>query len=328
MSDSSTEQLDDLGMAQAQFRDRLLEAGILLDTGLQGLYGRGAAFEAVIDAIDRAVDAAGDESVAQHKASGKLTDPESFEYTIQRFPPVFPFSDFEKTDYIASFPQLTGAISSFHGGDREHAELLTARAEGHDWHDHLSPSGTMLVSAACHPCYGSLPKELPADGAAIDVRGFCFRHEPAIDPARMQAFRIHEFVRAGTEEQALAHKQEWTQRAPEVLRSLGLEVEPAPANDPFFGRAGRILAVNQRDDDLKTEMVVRIYGDLGEGTAVGSVNYHLEHFGEPFGFHDGQGNIAHTACVGFGLERIALAMFSTHGLDISAWPASIRDQVK
>ena len=31
------------------------------------------------------------------------------------------------------------------------------------------------------------------------------------------------------------------------------------------------------------------------------------------------------ACVGFGLERIALALFKTHGLQIAKWPGEVRD---
>ena len=34
---------------------------------------------------------------------------------------------------------------------------------------------------------------------------------------------------------------------------------------------------------------------------------------------------AHSACVGFGLERVALALFKTHGLKLSAWPREVRD---
>ena len=36
------------------------------------------------------------------------------------------------------------------------------------------------------------------------------------------------------------------------------------------------------------------------------------------------GSVAHTACVGFGLERIALALFAHHGLDVKVWPELVR----
>ena len=33
---------------------------------------------------------------------------------------------------------------------------------------------------------------------------------------------------------------------------------------------------------------------------------------------------AHSACVGFGLERIALALFRKHGFDPDRWPHDVK----
>jgi hypothetical protein len=37
--------------------------------------------------------------------------------------------------------------------------------------------------------------------------------------------------------------------------------------------------------------------------------------------------VAHTACLGFGHERIVLALMNTHGLDVAAWPDEVREQL-
>ena len=37
-----------------------------------------------------------------------------------------------------------------------------------------------------------------------------------------------------------------------------------------------------------------------------------------------QGAVAHSACVGFGMERIALALLKTHGLQTDSWPIAVR----
>jgi hypothetical protein len=34
------------------------------------------------------------------------------------------------------------------------------------------------------------------------------------------------------------------------------------------------------------------------------------------------GEIAHTACVAFGIDRVAVAVFAAHGLKIDDWPRS------
>jgi seryl-tRNA synthetase len=297
-----------LDEARRGFQRDLLNAGLLLQTSVTGLYGRSAVFESIIDGIDAARRRAGPGDAA----------------TRYSFPAIFPRAAFEGTGYIASFPNLTGAISTFTGDNRAHAGLLAARAEGEPWDDFLSPTDTMLVSAACHPAYALLAGTLPPEGVLLEVCGSCFRHEPSVDPARMQAFRMHEFVRVGTPQQASDHREQWIDKALAVLTELGLEATPVIANDPFFGRAGRILANNQRAENLKTELVVRLYGDLDDGTAVVSCNYHEDHFGAAFGITTADGAVAHSACMGFGMERIALALLRTHGLDPKAWPAAVR----
>lgn len=301
----------DLADAQAAFRDDLLNAGLLIATSSIGLYGRSGTFERIVDGIDNMVREAGADQAA----------------TVLRFPPIIPRDVFEGTDYIASFPNLTGAIFTFAGDDQAHAGLLSKRAAGEDWSSALTPSDLMLASAACHPVYPTLHGTLPESGRKIDVLGFCFRREPAIDPARLQAFRMHEYVYIGTPAEARAHRQLWIDRALEVVTDLGLEARAVTANDPFFGRAGRVLAANQREEDLKTEIVVRLYGDGpegGDGTACASANCHVDHFGLSFGIRTADGAVAHSACVGFGLERLALALLRTHGLDVERWPVPVR----
>ncbi|WP_415975847.1 amino acid--[acyl-carrier-protein] ligase [Rhodococcus sp. 077-4] len=307
----TNDRISELDTARSDFRQELVDAGLLIPSSVLGLYGRSGEFEDIIELIDRRVVAA---RTAEHGAGVPRF----------RFPPVFPREAFEKTDYIASFPNLTGAISTFEGDNKAHAALLADRSEGKDWDHHLESAGTMLVSAACHPSYSMLPSVLPSTGALYDIHGYCFRHEPAIDPARMQAFRMHEIVRVGTPDDAVSHRERWVQRGLEVLDDLGLEAEAVIANDPFFGRAGRMLAANQRNENLKTELVVRLYGDLDEGTAVVSCNCHRDHFGHTFGIDTENGEPANSACVGFGMERIALALLRTHGLDRGKWPDSLR----
>ena len=62
-------------------------------------------------------------------------------------------------------------------------------------------------------------------------------------------------------------------------------------------------------------------------TALASTNYHEDHFGHPFSLRTPDGEHAHSACIGFGLERITLALLSTHGLDPAAWPDSVRESL-
>lgn len=292
------------------FRDELLAAGILVATGSDGLYGRSAVYEDVVGAVDGlAVRAAATE--------GSVS---------LRFPPVMPRPVFEQTGYLSSFPDLIGSVSTFTGNDRDHARLLAMAEEGEDWTTLLSPAGVALCPAVCHPLYPTLAGRMPPGGARFDVYGWCFRHEPSVDPARMQAFRQHDLVYVGDADGARAHRDRWLAEGAETLGALGLEVEAVVANDPFFGRAGRILATNQREETLKYEIVTPIHS-ADHPTAIGSANCHMDHFGEPFGIETAEGEVAHSCCFGFGVDRIALALLRTHGFDPKAWPASVRSRL-
>jgi seryl-tRNA synthetase len=56
-----------------------------------------------------------------------------------------------------------------------------------------------------------------------------------------------------------------------------------------------------------------------------SFNCHRAHFGIVWDLRDAEGATAHTACVAFGMDRLALALFATHGLDLAGWPATVRN---
>jgi seryl-tRNA synthetase len=86
-----------------------------------------------------------------------------------------------------------------------------------------------------------------------------------------------------------------------------------------------MLAVNQREQALKLELLAPIAGPAP--TALASFNHHLDHFGATYGIELADGNTAHTACLGFGHERIVLGLLRTHGLDPSRWPDHVRGRL-
>lgn len=289
-----------------EFRVALLDAGLLLPANVEGLYHRSGSFEAVARGVEA------------YAASTRVDDS-----APQRFlPPVFAREDFVRTDYLRSFPDLAGSVEVFRGDDRDHRALLAAIDAGEPWAPHLEPAETVLCSSICHPLYGTFAPEVPPEGLLVEASGLAFRHEPSPDPARMQSFRMYEFVRVGTPAQALAHRDEWRDRGAEALAALGIDVRVEVAHDPFFGRVGALLANSQEQAELKYEIVADLTG--AGGTAIASANLHEDHFGAPFGLRTPDGEVAHSACFGYGLERIALALFATHGLDQTSWPAEVR----
>ena len=293
-----------------ELRDRLLDAELLYPTGVEGLYARSEIYQGILNAVDAMV----------HRWGSGL------EATMVYLPPVLSRTTFDSTNYLQSFPDLMGSVHVFRGNDRDHAELLRRVEADGDWPALLEPGEVVLSSAACHALYPMCSGRLPAGGRRYEVSGFCFRHEPSTDPARMQAFNMHEVVYVGDPDEAQRHRDEGLAHGLDLLRGLGLEVTPIPANDPFFGRLGSALAAGQLEEELKLEGVSPIYSPE-HPTAIMSANCHRDHFGLPFGIETDSGEVAHSACVAFGVDRIAVALLARHGFDPADWPGPVRAQL-
>lgn len=297
---------------EAEFLAELIGRGLLLAGGAPGVYGRGDAFEDVRERVDALV--------------SRAAEPDGAERL--RFPPLLPRRYLESTGYLRSFPHLAGTIFAFEGSERDAAEQEQRAGRHEDWSEFQTMTDLVLVPAACYPVYPAIASRgaLAPGGLTVDAGGsYVFRREPSADPARLQMFHQREIVRIGEPEAVAGWRGAWCERAVDVLRRLGVAAELEVASDPFFGRPGRMLAANQRAQELKFELTIQIASP--EPTAVASFNYHQDHFAQTFGIELHDGAPVHTACLGFGLERIALGLFRAHGLDTALWPAEVKEEL-
>jgi seryl-tRNA synthetase len=232
----------------------------------------------------------------------------------------------ERSEYLHSFPHLVGSVFSFAGGDREHAQLRGAVEAGQPWDSWQKMTDVVLAPAACYPVYPILAGTIPERGHLVDVQSWAFRHEPSPEPTRMVAFRLRELVRVGTPDVVVAWRDMWLKRGLDLMRSLGLQARSDVATDPFFGRVGRMFAANQREDQLKFEVLVPVIS-AERPTAICSFNYHKDHFARIFDIRTRSGDVAQSACLGFGLERCVMALLETHGMDPREWPRAVREHL-
>jgi seryl-tRNA synthetase len=289
--------------------DLLKHTRIMIPSGVPGLYARNGAFEAVTEALQSVI-----------TASGAADEPETL-----RFPPVIDQSVLYRNGYFVGFPHLAGCVHSFSGSVTDHKRLLYKLMSDEPAGDDFVPTGCALTPAACYPVYPLIAARgaLPLGGALIDVESYCFRREPSNDPARMQSFRMREFVRIGAEDEVRRFRDDWLTRAGDVMGQLGLPGQVKPAHDPFFGASGAALAAGQEAAELKFEMLLPV-SSHETLTACMSFNYHETHFTAAWGLRDVDGTLAHSACVGFGIERLVLALFVAHGPDSEDWPMPVR----
>jgi seryl-tRNA synthetase len=285
-----------------------LSAALFKPMGVDGVYARTEKYVTVVDRLEAYI-------------SG-LRDPRA---EIMRFPPLMSRTQLEKSGYLKSFPNLLGCVCALHGSE---ASIRTAveRTEGEGgWTSALSASDLVLSPAACYPVYpiAAARGVLPANGLQFDIEADVFRHEPSRSLDRLQSFRMREFVRIGSPDAIVEFREGWLSRAPTIAADLALPFTIDVANDPFFGRVGQMMAVSQRQQALKFEMLIPFYPGAAP-TACMSFNYHREHFGNVWGIRDERGDLAHTSCVAFGIDRLTVALFAVHGLELAEWPAVTR----
>jgi seryl-tRNA synthetase len=277
-------------------------------TGVNGVHGRTALFEQVIDGLSALI--------SRHRVA---------EVEVLRFPPVISRAHIEKSGYLHSFPHLLGAVCCLHGREAEVRAAVDRPAAEGGWTASLSPTDLVLAPAACYHLYPLVAAQgrVPGSGLLFDVACDCFRHEPSRDIDRLQTFRMREYVCLGSPEQVVDFRETWMPRAKELAEALGLQYRIASASDPFFGRAGKVMAISQIEQSLKFELLIPVRPGQ-QPTACMSFNYHRDHFGTTWGLRTEAGEVAHTGCVAFGMDRLALALFCTHGSDLRGWPARAR----
>jgi seryl-tRNA synthetase len=292
----------------SESRVQALTAALLFPTAANGVHARSALFEQVIEGL-----------------SGLITRNRLAGTEVVRFPPVMSRSVLEKSGYLKSFPHLLGCVSCLSGEEAEVRALIDGRAGAGDWADSLRAVDLALTPAACYPVYPMVAArgDVAARGAMFDVESYCFRREASHEPGRLQSFRMREYVCVGSPEATLAFREGWLARGQQLANQLALPFRIEAASDPFFGRVGKLMAVSQVQQALKFELLIPVNSEENP-TACMSFNYHQDHFGINWGMRTDAGDVAHTACAAFGIERLGLALFATHGLDLQAWPAGVR----
>jgi seryl-tRNA synthetase len=281
---------------------------VLRPLGASGVYARTALFERVIDGLGSLI--------SRHRESAT---------EIFKFPPVMSRAQVQRSGYLKSFPHLLGCVSCLHGSEGEIRALVEDADGGDGWTSGLGSTELVLAPAACYPIYpiAASRGRAPAAGLWFDVTCDCFRHETSYEIGRFQSFRMREYVRIGSPEQVIAFRECWLTQAKQLADLLALPYKIDAASDPFFGRAGKMMAVNQIDQALKFELLIPVHS-VENPTACMSFNYHRDHFGTTWGLSLANGDVAHTGCVAFGMDRLALAIFSTHGIDIDEWPDRVK----
>ena len=290
--------------------DRLdvLATTLFRPMGADGLYARTGVYESVVAALA--------ELISRYRPANA---------EVLRFPPVMSREILQISGYQNSFPNLLGCVCCLGGTNPLSAQDANGIDAGETWTDGLALADLVLTPAACYPVYPLAAKQgrVPRQGYVFDVACDCFRREPSRDIDRLQSFRMREYVRVGTPEQVKEFREGWIEQAKAITNQLGLPFRLELASDPFFGRTAPLMAAIQTENALKFELQIPILGE-DRPTACMSFNYHRDHFGRVWGLAGEDGGVSHTGCVAFGMDRLAIALFAAHGVQLKTWPKPVR----
>jgi seryl-tRNA synthetase len=251
-----------------------------------------------------------------------------------RYPTLIPTAAMARSGYLRSFPQLMMFVTRLHGDVDAYRRFVEGLGDGRDVaHELAEGCGNFdycLPPTMCFHTYHQLAgRTLPAPSLVVTARGKSFRFESRYRRSmeRLWDFTIREIVFLGPRDFVLDGRRRLMERTFALAAALGVGGRCEVASDPFFidsDTAGRTWS--QRMFELKYELRLPI--DPDRDIAVGSFNFHERFFGESFAIAAAAGpGSVHTACAGFGLERLAYAFLCQHGLDPAGWPDEVRAAV-
>lgn len=181
--------------------------------------------------------------------------------------------------------------------------------------DALAPPRYCLKTSACAPLYPALAHTEFAAPAQFTMLGRCTRHEAntAISCERLTEFRMREIVFVGGEDGAAEFERFSLQVFRDLIECFDLRADIRTASDSFFLASYSQYRFMQLAGSEKYEARIFI-PDTHADIAVGSFNHHRRFFGRRFGLTY-RGAPAVTACIGFGLERLAYGILCQSGID-------------
>jgi seryl-tRNA synthetase len=225
------------------------------------------------------------------------------------YPPLLAASALDRIDYFRNFPHL-GSVATRISPDRV-GEYVRRTRVGEIPAADLADAEYLLPSATCYSVYLDLEDTELQSPLRTTAVTRCFRTEDHYDGLRrLWGFTMREVVCVGDTTSVRDHLSSYTKRIDWLCGQLGLAVTIENATDPFFSKNDP-RALLQLLEPVKREF------RINDGTAIASLNYHRNFFGDKLniGYRD---KPAFTGCAAFGLERWLYALDAAWAGDLVA----------
>ena len=248
----------------------------------------------------------------------------------EAYPNCIPLPALGRADHLASFPEhlhflthLTQDLAVLDGfAERARTEgAAVAPALG-------EASGFELVHnpSTCYHCYAARTDTEVPDNMAVTALAKCHRFEAANhrETGRLLEFSLREVIFLGDGGYIRETRARTLDLVKELARDWRLYGVLEASNDPFFTTDYEVKAAHQRRMAMKVEYRATLPG-IAKGLAVMSSNLHGPSFGKAFNMTR-SGRPIQTGCLGFGHERLALALIAQHGAERTAWPGPLAEE--
>ena len=243
------------------------------------------------------------------------------------YPNCIPAESLSAAHHLGSFPEHLHFLTHL----REDLDLLddfSQRAKaGSDTVvpnlDEVSRLRLVQNPSTCYHCYAARRDGSVDEDVAITATTRCHRYEAANHHqfGRLLEFTMREVIFLGTPDYARATRAQCLQLIEQLAMDWQLYGELSPANDPFFSADFAAKANQQRRLAMKFEYRMTIPGQEKK-LAVMSSNLHGPTFSKAFNIKR-RGRVINSGCLGFGIERLALAIIAQHGSDPALWPPGL-----
>jgi seryl-tRNA synthetase len=219
-------------------------------------------------------------------------------------PPLLEVGKLKQIDYFMNFPHLAGPVTTIdttgfaEGGYEVVGDILPAAR--------LAPARLVVPSSACHGLYFDLAGARLPGTRTIFTYCACHRNETAYEGLqRLRIFTMYEIVCFGSAEVVKSFLVNQRATTLDFARRLGIDVKMEIGNDPFFDPSGA-KAASQKAMPTKEEFVAP------DGTAIASINYHRNFFGDRCSISNPDGSFVHSGCAAWGLERWLHVLLAMH----------------
>jgi hypothetical protein len=171
----------------------------------------------------------------------------------------------------------------------------------------------ILSTAACFHVLAAISGASTRPSSALTgytCGAVCHRSEGGANDAvlRLASFRMRELVLVGHEALVVEQAEQAFMRLHNRLAATLRKVRLADATDVFYGANAEILRRFQNAKRVKQEILTP-WSD-GEEYAVASWNKHGNRLVAAFGRTEPTEDLPHSACVAFGVERLAVAVLA------------------